>query len=292
MMRGILERARSPGLPPLLRRTVGKILTPRLRCYHRFASDFTGRVGLEVGGPSHMFRRRGLFPVYSRAARIDNCTFRPETLWNNAVTSRFRYHWRRPAGAQVFAEATDLTPVPSESYDFLLSCHMLEHSANPLKALAEWQRTLKRGGLLLLALPHKDGTFDHRRPVTPLEHLLEDYRSGTGEDDLTHLAEILELHDLARDPDAGAIEHFMVRSRDNFENRALHHHVFDTRLAAETVSAARFQLLAIEAVLPTHIVILARKPAAAAIDNEPFLRARAAHFETSPFPSDRPLERI
>ena len=240
-----------------------------------------------------MFGPRGLFPVYSLAARIDNCTFRPQTLWNNTVPgNRFRYHWRRAAGSQFFAEATDLGPVPSERYDFVLSCHMLEHCANPLKALAEWKRTLKPRGLLLLVLPHKEGTFDHRRPVTPLEHLLEDYRRGIGEDDLTHLPEILELHDLARDPDAGSLAQFTARSHRNVENRGLHHHVFDTRLATAMVGAAQLQIRAVEAALPTHIVILASKPSGANVNNEPFLQASATHFNASPFRCDHARESV
>lgn len=264
------------------------ILPPRLGCYSRAAPRFAGRVGLEIGGPSDLFRRRGLFPVYSRAARIDNCCFRPQTLWSGegAAGDAFRFHWRRRPGAQFYAEATDLRGVSSESYDFVLSSHMLEHSANPLKALREWKRVLKPGGLLLLVLPHKDGTFDHRRPVTTLDHILDDYLRGTGEDDLTHLPEILELHDFARDPEAGGIDAFAARSRSNPENRALHQHVFDTRLAVQVVSAADFQLCEVETASPLHIALLAQNAAEGTVRNESFLRAQAEHFARSPFSSD------
>jgi SAM-dependent methyltransferase len=235
-----------------------------------------------------MFRRRGLFPIYSRAARMDNCNYHPATIWNrrSAADEKFRYHRRRPPGTQFFEEATDMGGIPSEAYDFLLSCHMLEHSANPLKALKEWKRVLKPEGLLFLALPHKDGTFDHRRPVTPLQHLVADYEQGIGEDDLTHLQEILELHDLRRDPDAGNGDDFRARSRNNFENRALHHHVFDTRLAVQLVTAADFQIRAVEAAWPVHIAILATKAGDGTADNEAFLRTTGLHFSRSPFPSD------
>ena len=40
------------------------------------------------------------------------------------------------------------------------------------------------------------------------------------------LNEILDLHDLSRDLQAGSMEDFKVRSQANFTNRALHHHVF------------------------------------------------------------------
>ncbi len=50
---------------------------------------------------------------------------------------------------------------------------------------------------------------------------------------MTHLNEILELHDLSMDPPAGTLEQFKARSLKNLENRALHHHVFDIDLLTE-----------------------------------------------------------
>ena len=73
----------------------------------------------------------------------------------------------------------------------MLASHVLEHLANPLGALAEWRRVVGAGGHILLIVPQREGTFDHRRPVTKLEHLRADARELTGEDDLTHLPEIL-----------------------------------------------------------------------------------------------------
>src|SRR3569833_417437 len=174
-----------------------------------------------------------------------------------------------------------------DTCDFVLSSHMLEHSANPLKALREWLRVLKPGGTLLLVLPHRDGTFDHRRPVTTLQHLVEDFERETGEDDLTHLPEILELHDLRRDPQAGGIEAFKERGQRNRENRGLHHHVFDTRLAVELVDFAGLQLRALESTYPFHIAAVAtRLETGAQPDNTEFLRADAAYRSRSPFHSD------
>ncbi|MDB5022938.1 MAG: hypothetical protein JWP78_693 [Mucilaginibacter sp.] len=53
---------------------------------------------------------------------------------------------------------------------------------------------------------------------------------GIMEDDLTHVEEILSLHD--RDMDAGLIEkdQFPARCLNNINNRCLHHHVFDIGL--------------------------------------------------------------
>ncbi len=81
---------------------------------------------------------------------------------------------------------------------------MLEHAANPLRVLYEWKRILKNSGTILIVLPHKAATFDHRRPSTSFEHIKADFDSNVDESDLTHLDEILALHDLKLDPWAGS----------------------------------------------------------------------------------------
>ncbi len=157
---------------------------------------------------------------------------------------------RRPRGRQYVAEASDLSPVASGRYDFVLSSHVLEHSANSLKALRELLRSLRDNELLVL-LPHREGTFDHRRPVTSLAHLLADEVANMGEDDMTHFEEIIALHDLARDPEAGTPEQFRERSRNNHENRCFHHHVFDMQRVVEVLDHSGVQLLA-ASVFATH----------------------------------------
>jgi hypothetical protein len=114
--------------------------------------------------------------------------------------------------------------------------------------------------MFALVLPDRDGTFDHRRPLTTLAHLVEDEANGTDEGDQTHVEEILALHDFSRDPDAGGVEAFRARARRNAENRCLHHHVFDAGLATAMVRHAGFDVLATETHWPFHIVVVARKP--------------------------------
>jgi SAM-dependent methyltransferase len=222
----------------------------------------SGRVGLEVGGPSRMFSRGGLFPVYEVVGRVDNCTFARNTIWEGVVVEGDTFHFAagRTPGRQYVTEATDLSCIASASYDFVLSSHCLEHVANPLRALGEWIRVLKPGGLLLIILPNKDGIFDHRRPVTPFTHLLDDLHSGIGEDDLAHLPEILSLHDLAMDPGAGNFEAFRARSMRNFENRGLHHHTFDAPLAAQIADNLELETLSLTLRGPDNICLVAQKP--------------------------------
>jgi SAM-dependent methyltransferase len=222
----------------------------------------TGR-GLEVGGPSAVFRARGSLPVYSKIEQLDNCNFSDDTSWEGKITGgkTFQYNPRKTPGTQYICEASDLAKIESKTYDFLLSSHVLEHLANPVKGLHEWLRVLKESGHLILLLPDYRKTFDHRRPVTKLDHLINDFEKGVGEEDLTHLEEILKFHDLALDPGAGSSGEFEKRSRDNLENRCLHQHVFDNQLAIQLMAHMGLRILSFENIKPHHILVVAEKPA-------------------------------
>lgn len=263
--------------------------TPHARSLPQVRRFVHGACGIEIGGPSALFARGGLVPVYPIAGRVDNCNFAASTLWEDRVVAgdSFEFHPGKAPGRQFILEGADLRGVPSESYDFVLSSNMLEHTANPLRALHEWKRLLKPGGGLILVVPHRDGTFDHRRPITSIDHLRSDYERDTGEDDLTHLEEIVALHDLALDPAGEDIDQFRRRAERNAEIRSLHHHVFDTRLAVAAAEAAGFEPVAVEPLRPYNILVVARRPAdgsdvpgADRVDLQSVLRR-------SPFATDR-----
>ncbi|WP_435017745.1 methyltransferase domain-containing protein [Tundrisphaera sp. TA3] len=249
-----------------------------------------GKTGLEIGGPTRFFKKDGILPIYPIATRVDNANFAHATEWEGAIAEgmTFQFDEGRPPGRQYVCEAADLAPIPSASYDFLLSSHTIEHLANPLRGLEEWKRVLKDDGLLILVAPHPEGTFDHKRQPTPLAHLIEDYNNGTGEDDLTHLEEILAQHDLSRDPGAGDAEKFRLRSLENFRNRCLHQHVFNSPAIVALVDHAGFQILDVCASRPFNIFVIARKLAAGKRpDNRAILAPDAPYRKKSDFASDR-----
>lgn len=184
-------------------------------------SELKGKAGLEIGGPTEMF-----FCIYRACLSCDDVNFSANTVWwQKGENDGFSYDGRE-LGKVYIADAVDLRMIPDQSYDFVLSSNNLEHIANPIRALKEWRRVMRNGGSLVLVVPRREVTFDHDRPYTPFEHLLQDYESGIGEDDLSHLPEIRELHDYAMDVACGGKEKFLARAQKNFENRCLHHHVF------------------------------------------------------------------
>lgn len=248
------------------------------------------RSGLEIGGPSSVFQRRGIMPLYRVVRSLDNCNFSHETVWEGKIQAgkTFKFHEKREPGHQFVGEATKLQMIPSGKYDFVLSSHVLEHTANPIAALTEWLRVLKSDGVLVILVPHKDGTFDCRRPVTSLQHLKEDFDCLMPETDQSHMQEILAMHQLSRDPEAGTLDNFRQRCSQNFANRCAHHHVFDTSLLVELLDHMGVKLLAIEAVKPYHILAIARKCSPDLdTDNCAFTSGTRSHLVSSPFPTDR-----
>ena len=265
------------------------LLPIRATSFHNVESLLRGKNGIEMGGASQVFTAKGIFPVYPIADHLDNCNYGGTTVWEGDIKDglSFQFVDNKPAGRQFIVEATEMDCIPSASYDFVLSSHMLEHTANPILALSEWIRLLKDQGTLVLLLPHKDGTFDHRRPVTTMQHLIADFNAGMTEDDLTHMPEIMALHDLERDPEAGDLDAFKARSERNFENRCFHHHVFDARLAVGLVDHMGLQIRAVEAIRPMHILIVAQKMVGDTLpDNSVFFGESAQYRRASPFSSD------
>ncbi|MCX6060739.1 MAG: methyltransferase domain-containing protein [Campylobacterales bacterium] len=262
-----------------------RIYQKKARSFPLIKGIITNKYGIEIGGPSPVFNDNSFLPIYSYINHLDNCNFSSNTLWNKSLREgySYNYHQKKQEGYQFIQDGINLASIKSDSYDFLLSSHVLEHIANPIKALHEWKRIIKTNGYLILLVPHKDGTFDHQRPTTTLDHLIQDYQNDIGEDDLTHLEEILQLHDFSKDSGSGSYENFKLRSENNLHNRALHHHVFNTLLLAKLIDYAQMQIQVIETIKPMHILLVVQK---ISTDLLPQNNIHFTSFE-SPFPSDQ-----
>jgi|GEM_PF-884213 len=83
----------------------------------------------------------------------------------------------RALKVDIVASGDDI-PLPDESQDFIVSSHVIEHFTNPIKALIEWDRLIKPGGIIFMIVPHKERTFDKERENTPLKHIIQDFKNG------------------------------------------------------------------------------------------------------------------
>jgi predicted SAM-dependent methyltransferase len=237
-----------------------KFLNKKINQLSEIEPFFLIKKGLEIGGPSKIFTKEGYIPIYPLVDTIDGVNFSTTTVWENTISEGKTYDFGGIApGYQLIQDGTDLSVIKPETYDLLLSSHSLEHIANPIKALKEWLRVLKKGGVLLVILPDSRYTFDCKRPITKFEHLLQDFKDNTSEKDLTHLDEIISLHDLSYDDGIKSLEDFKKRSSDNFTNRCLHHHVFDMNLLEQVFKYLNLKIILKDVSPPFNLIIMGIK---------------------------------
>lgn len=239
---------------------ISYLIKPQKRKLIKLSYSLKNKVGLEVGGPSSFFALKSYFPVYVFAKQIDGVNFSSNTVWEGKIEEGKNYNYTNSKqGYQYICEASRLENIKANSYDFLLSCHSLEHVANPIKALKNWYRVLKTGGKIVLVLPDKNHTFDHKRSITTFEHLLEDFNKDITENDTTHFEEIYQLHDLEMDTDVNTIEELKKRTEDNITNRCVHHHVYSLELLEKLLTYSNFKIIHQQKANPFHLVIIAEK---------------------------------
>ncbi len=142
--------------------------------------------------------------------------------------------------------AENLETIETNSKDFVILNHVFEHLANPIKALQEFDRVLRKDGIAFLAIPEKTRTFDKNRPRTALEHIIEDYKSPSQERDYEHFREFAWIHY----SDAASQEKEAKRLRDT--NYSIHYHVFIEEDVVNLVNRCNEQWI-------THFSIIDKK---------------------------------
>ncbi len=228
--------------------------------------------GLEVGGPSWAWMT--ILPIYHSIKNLDNIVtpsseekitstnnefesryktgqiINVTSGWETAIEGKKKFNWFLfNKGDIYFQDATDLNKINDNKYDFVICSNVLEHIANPLKALEEFKRVIKKNGFIAIIVPYYKHTFDFRRPVTTIEHIKEDYNNNIGEDDLTHLKEVVDLtdesnisHNAQPNPNFNKKE-FEEYCKNNYHNRGMHHHVYDVDLLKSVANEVNLKVL-------------------------------------------------
>jgi ubiquinone/menaquinone biosynthesis C-methylase UbiE len=247
-----------------LRKMYRFFVPKRIANYQKVRKLVAGKKGIEIGGPSKIFD--DIIKVYSVATRVDGCNFSTNTIWEGNIREGSPYKYNgQTLGSQYINDAIELRSIGDGTYDFILSSHCLEHVANPIKALIEWRRVVKDGGLMVLVLPDPEYTFDHKRARTTFAHLLNDYEMKTDESDTTHVQDVIDNCDLERvyvlNGNGAKLpyEQHVAISSDNHNLRAIHHHVFTDGVVHEMLKTAGFELTATEHFGNLHMIYLAFK---------------------------------
>lgn len=222
--------------------------------YHYYYKLLYDKNGIEIGGPSAFFSQ--IIDIYSIIKSLDGVNFSSSTIWEGKLNEGLSYKFgNNKIGYQYICDAVNMECIESSKYDFVLSCNNLEHIANPFKAISEMLRIIKKDGLIFLVLPNKNTNFDHKREITSFNHLQDDYEKNVTEEDISHLEEILALHDLSMDPLAGDFGNFKNRSLKNYQNRCLHHHVFNMAILIKIFKYFNIKLLVKDYTYTDYIIV-------------------------------------
>lgn len=201
-----------------------------LKNFARVISLFKNEIIFEIGGPSRFFKKN--IPIYQVAAKIAGVNFSEKTTWEENIKAGNTYNYfANKYGEQFICEASNLRL--NKKYNVILSSNCLEYIANPIRAISNWLDHLNDDGVLFLVLPKKESNFDWRRPNTGFDHVLKDYKNNIEEDDLTHLDEIIKLHDFNKDVGLANKNEKINIFKENLKYRQIHHHIFNLELLFE-----------------------------------------------------------
>jgi SAM-dependent methyltransferase len=124
-----------------------------------------------------------------------------------------------------------LATIPAASQDFIVANHFLEHCEDPIRTIETHLGKLKPGGVLFYAVPDKRYTFDSRRPLTPLDHMVADHEQGAERSRSEHYEEWTRLVIDGEAPpgtEGAAFEEWTARRAQELERDAysIHMHVW------------------------------------------------------------------
>lgn len=124
-----------------------------------------------------------------------------------------------------------LSKVNTNSQDFVIANHFLEHSENTILTFENLLRVIRKGGILYLALPNKEKTFDINRKSTSIEHLLDEYENGSEKNTKEHYEDFVFHTSDIKDK-----EFFEKQVKDLMTQKySIHFHVWNVKEIIELI---------------------------------------------------------
>ena len=201
-----------------------------------------GCCGIELGGPSALFRDpEHDCMLYDILRTLDGANMFNNNTFQTISSDVFEYAPGKKGyrfNADIVSEK-DLSEI-SKKYPLIIASHVIEHIANPIKALKMWsEKILEAKGYLLLIAPNKQLCFDFGREDTGFSHILEDYEKNTPEADTSHLSEIVEKKAIPV-----GIKEYLEKAKENINTRVIHHHVFNLDTLKKTCEYSGYKTVA------------------------------------------------
>lgn len=189
------------------------------------AATYLRGEGIEVGALHQPLR----VPPSARVKYVDRMT-----------ATDLRRHYEELAGfklveTDIIDDGERLTTIGTETQDFVIANHFIEHCQNPIFTFQNLLRVIRPGGVLYLAVPDKRFTFDVDRPCTTIDHLMRDFTEGPEWSRRQHFEEWTRLVNKNTDETqvAAEVRHLMEI------NYSIHFHVWTANELLEFITTVR-----------------------------------------------------
>ncbi len=188
--------------------------------------------GIEVGA----LGRPLPMPAGARVRQVDRLS--AEEMAKHYPDMAPKRHVKPP---DIIDDGETLATIADASQDFVVANHVIEHFEDPIRFLHNAVRVLKSDGILFLAIPDKEKTFDRARSVTPFDHLAEDFENGAQTSREAHYREFVRLADDPAGAESWTTEaEFEARVQTLMDqDYSIHFHVWDRFAMMELILRAR-----------------------------------------------------
>ncbi|WP_448950913.1 class I SAM-dependent methyltransferase [Labrys neptuniae] len=199
------------------------------------SAHFIRGAGIEIGG----LARPLIVPKSAKVRYVDRMpaealasTYAGQIAQENAVVP------------DIVDSAETLATIADGSQDFVIANHVIEHLENPLSFFRNASRVLKDGGVIYLALPNKEHTFDCHREVTPFSHLIEDFEKGPAASRRGHYEDYIRNSDTGQGRPVWSNEAAFRAQVEEFiaDDVNIHFHVWDIPAMIEMIQNLRSHL--------------------------------------------------
>jgi SAM-dependent methyltransferase len=183
-----------------------------------------GLKGVEIGGSAHN-------PFHLNTLNVD---------YTDDMDTVFKQAEEKLCGEKMPVDVVangDNLPFKDGEYDFVISSHVIEHFFDPIKALKEWYRVIKKGGYIFIIAPITAYVPNETRPTTTLDELI---KRNTGEikEEAILKKVVTENNQLG----SAIVEGILYDSQHG------HWTVFDTNLFKEICDYLKFNIIEIQEV--------------------------------------------
>jgi SAM-dependent methyltransferase len=162
---------------PLRRRRIAPSASALASFQQKIIALARNASALEIGGPTTDIG--GLYTLNWASVDIvnwseqDNAVTRVATAGTDPAASGSAFYADgRFLGRLRVGDGGRLEHVADGSYDVVMAYHVLEHFADPLRALATWRRVLKPGGYFVVSVPWAENTYDRDVSVSTIYDLI------------------------------------------------------------------------------------------------------------------------